>query len=86
VELVLLEVPQVVEDVVRARQDAEGNESRGRLDEHRLVRDVLGKNERGENEEILDPLLGTEGFEDLYRDHGLTLSYHTFFENDKTEK
>jgi hypothetical protein len=65
-EPVLFEVPQVVEEVMSARDEAEGDESQDGRDDQGPVEDVLGEDERGEDEEVLDPLLGSESPKELH--------------------
>ena len=59
-EPVLFQVPDVVEDVMGARDEAEGDEGRRGPQDERRLEEVPGKDDGGEDEEVLDPLLGPE--------------------------
>ena len=72
VEPVLLEVADVVEDVMGARDEAEGDEGGHGPQDERPVEELPGEDDGGENEEILDPLLGPERFE-YFQEHQRTL-------------
>ena len=69
VAAVFLAVAQVVDQVDAARGEAEGEEGDAGLDEEIDISQVLGKNQRRQDENVLDPLNGSEGTKER-SDHG----------------
>jgi hypothetical protein len=61
VHAVAFVVGDVVDQVDGAGDEAECPENRQRLEAVSRVRQVAGEDQRRENEDVLDPLVGTEG-------------------------
>jgi hypothetical protein len=69
VELVLFQVPEVIKNIMGTGNQAKSDERFDCLKKGSPVEDVLRKDQRSKDKEVLDPLLGTDRFKNFDKDH-----------------